>query len=97
MKTSDLIIDAQRAEIDRLKDAGVHWKARAEAAERRLSVVMGALEELITHFEDGDSHNEGAFDPECPDCAALEKARSALALGAGERGNEKAAFGGQHG
>lgn len=34
------------------------------------------LRQLIEKHEDGENHDEGAFDPECPVCQALAKLRA---------------------
>lgn len=41
--------------------------------------VREALEVLIRHFEGDELHDEGAFDPACADCLALDEARKVLA------------------
>lgn len=37
-----------------------------------------ALERVITKWERGENHNEGAFDPDCETCLILADLRSAL-------------------
>ncbi len=44
MRNDRHIIDGQRAEIERLKEAGTHWKARAQSSEASLALAVRALE-----------------------------------------------------
>lgn len=50
--------------------------SHTKALEDRVKELEGALNAVIFHFEDGECHDEGAFDPDCPDCVVLRAARA---------------------
>ncbi|MBC7168761.1 hypothetical protein [Phenylobacterium sp.] len=65
-------LTVQADEMDEAAEALTH----AQQSEAR---VREALEVLIRHFEGDELHDEGAFDPACADCLALDEARKVLA------------------
>jgi len=61
------------------------WRAEARDATALLNAALAregklraALREAITACEDGEEHDEGAFDPECPRCLILNEWRKLL-------------------
>jgi hypothetical protein len=74
--------DERQEFIDYVRDVCMEvvaaWNTRTPS-EAVLVEALEALEALILHFEDGENHNEGAFEEDCPDCQVLSRARAALA------------------
>ena len=47
--------------------------------------LLAAIKRLIRKYEDGNNHNAGAFDDDCPLCVILQKLR---AIANGPTGND---------
>lgn len=52
------------------------WQASSEAYRLDAERLRAALHKAIAHMEDGESHDEGAFDDSCNTCVLLNELRS---------------------
>lgn len=86
-RIAELIAERDDAREQRRKwhDASVADRADAHAAKARitdleglLGEVEGTLERVVVQMEDGESHNEGAFDESCDTCVMLKELRATL-------------------
>lgn len=63
-------------EIERLRERCEAYKGQVEAGSNEIERLRSGIHAIIAKFEDGENHDEGAFDSDCSVCLILKDLRS---------------------